>query len=601
MTLRPANNAVPNGSTVILPARQPITALYERLSRDDEVTGDSNSILNQKSYLEAYASQHGFLNCVHYTDDGWSGGNFDRPNWKRLIVDIEAGKVGTVLVKDMSRIGRDYLQTGYYTEVIFRKYNVRFIAVSNGIDSADPNSSEFAPFMNIMNEWYLRDLSRKQKAAVRTKGESGKPTTTSPIYGYKSDPNDKYHWLIDEEAAAVVRRIFQLCVEGHGTGEIARILYEDKVDIPSVYRAKQGRGLWKSRTEFPNPYNWKPYCISCMLSKQEYAGDTVNFRRTNISYKDKKQVKNPPEEWLIFENTHEPIIDRETWELVQKLRGTRRRTDTLGVANPLTGLVFCADCGAKMYNSRKRPYDANNLAGDSYNCSTYQLGQENHRSACGGHYITTKALHTLILDAIRAVSASAMTDRDAFAKKVQQAAQVKRAESIKDTQRKLAKDKRRCSELDQVIKKLYESYAVGRISDERFDDLLAEYEIEQKNLRDAIEKAEQEVADFMESNENIGQFFALVEKYTDFSELTPTMLNEFIDKVLVHAPVKENSQRTQEIEIYFNFIGKIDIPTAKPTEAELAEEARLEKERIRSRKRYQQRKERAKAAAQSTT
>lgn len=282
-----------------------ITALYERLSRDDDQAGDSNSIINQKKYLESYAEQKGYTNYQHYTDDGWSGGNFDRPSWKKLIADIEAGKVAHVLVKDMSRIGRDYLQTGFYTEVMFRQHGVHFVAVANGVDSDDQNSNEFAPFLNIMNEWYLRDLSRKQRTAIRVKGESGKPTTNCAIYGYKKEPGDKYSWYIDEEAAAVVRRIFRLTIEGFGPYEIARILYEDIIETPAVYFGKQNMGVWKSKEEFPNPYNWSGYIVGQILSKPEYMGDTVNFRSHKASYKDKSSIQNPKEDWLIFKDTHE--------------------------------------------------------------------------------------------------------------------------------------------------------------------------------------------------------------------------------------------------------------------------------------------------------
>ena len=264
-----------------------ITALYERLSRDDDLTGDSNSIINQKKYLEAYARQQGYENLVHYTDDGYSGGNFDRPAWKDLIADIEAGKVAHVIVKDMSRAGRDYLQTGFYTEVFFRQHGVHFVAIANSVDSNDQNSNEFAPFLNIMNEWYLRDLSRKQKAAVRVKGESGKPTTNIAIYGYKKDPQDKYHWLIDEEAAAVVRRIFRLTIEGNGPYEIARILFDEQVETPAVYFGKKGMGVWKSRKEFPNPYNWSGYIVGQILSKPEYMGHMI---LNNLDCADDKAV-----------------------------------------------------------------------------------------------------------------------------------------------------------------------------------------------------------------------------------------------------------------------------------------------------------------------
>ena len=329
-------------------AEEKITALYERLSRDDDLTGDSSSIVNQKRYLESYAEQHGYTNIVHYTDDGWSGGNFERPDWKRLVADIEAGKVATVLVKDMSRVGRNYLQTGFYTEVFFREHGVHFIAIANNVDNEDQSSSEFAPFLNIVNEWYLRDQSRKVAAAYKVKGASGKPTTNNPVYGYRKDPEDKDHWLIDDEAAAVVRRIFRLAVEGHGPYDIAKILTGEKIESPAYYMAVRGRGVWKSREDLSRAHDWYGFTISQILAKPEYMGHTVNFRTSKKSYKD-KAVKNAPEDWLIFENTHEAIVDAETWELAQKVRQTQRRKDSLGASNPLTGLCFCADCGAKMY------------------------------------------------------------------------------------------------------------------------------------------------------------------------------------------------------------------------------------------------------------
>jgi len=281
-------------------AEEKITALYERLSRDDESAGDSNSIVNQKKYLEGYAADHGYGNCVHYTDDGWSGGNFDRPAWKRLVADIEAGKVALVLTKDMSRIGRDYLQTGFYTEVLFRKFGVRFIAIGNSIDSADHSSSEFAPFVNIMSEWYVRDCSRKQKAQYQIRGKSGKPVTNTIPYGFKKDPDEKHHWLVDDEAADVVCRIFHLSAEGKGPLAIARILMEDKVERPSYYLAQRGRGTCQSKTDMSRPYDWTDATIRDILAKPEYMGHTVNFRAYKPSYKDKKMIKRPPEEWLIF-------------------------------------------------------------------------------------------------------------------------------------------------------------------------------------------------------------------------------------------------------------------------------------------------------------
>ncbi len=433
-----------------------ITALYERLSRDDEAEGDSNSIINQKRLLEDYAAQWGFTNCAHYTDDGYSGGNFDRPDWKRMIADIEAGKVGCVIAKDMSRIGRDYLQTGFYTEILFREKGVRFIAIGNSVDSADRSTSEFAPFLNIMNEWYLRDCSRKQCAAYQARGKAGKPTTNHAIYGYRKDPEDKHHWLIDEEAAAVVRRIFHLSMEGHGPHEIASILRDDRIERPSVYMGKRGQGTQCNSYDDSRPYDWSGTTVSNILAKPEYMGHTVNFRSYKESYKDKTAIKRPPEEWMVFENTHEAIVDPETWKLAQQIRKTVKRTDTTGEANPLTGLLYCADCGAKMYNHRgraqadKENHGRNPVSGlypyDHYDCSTYALTFRHYHQECFGHYISTRALRALILDTIRTVSAYAISNEAEFIEKVRAASEVRQAQAAKDLKRKLNKDRRRSAE-----------------------------------------------------------------------------------------------------------------------------------------------------------
>jgi len=563
-----------------------ITALYERLSRDDESLGDSNSIINQKRYLEGYAADHGYGNIVHYTDDGWSGGNFDRPAWKQLIADIEAGKVEHLLVKDLSRVGRDYLQTGFYTEVVFKRYGIHFVAIGNSIDSNDPSSSEFAPFVNIMSEWYLRDLSRKQRTAIRVKGESGKPTTTQAIYGYKKDPNDKYHWLVDEEAAVVVRRIYQLTMEGHGLSDIANILYRDKVESPAAYLARQGRGPWKSKENIDRPYAWSDFVVGKILSKPEYMGHTVNFRSHKESYKDKKATRNAPEDWLVFENTHEAIVDKDTWELVQKLRGTPRRHDTLGEANPLTGLVFCADCGAKMYNHRTLGNASKPYPTDFYECSAYKLGDQRRDKTCSGHHISTKALRAIILETIKITSTYAISNEAEFIQKVRAASQVQQTQTAKDLKRKLNKDRRHFDELDTIIKKLYESYAVGRIGEERFDTLLAGYEQEQTTLRQSVAEGESALGSFEQDTANVEHFLELARRYTDFSELTTPMINEFVERIDVHAPDKSTGDRVQEVDIYLKFIGKFDAPMPELTPEEIAEQERLQKERIRSRERY---------------
>lgn len=578
-----------------------ITALYERLSRDDELSGDSNSIMNQKKRLEDYARQNAFPNPRHYTDDGFSGGNFERPDWKRLIADIEAGRVNCVIACDMSRVGRDYLQTGFYTEVLFRQRGVRFIAIGNGVDSADQNSGEFAPFLNIMNEWYLRDCSRKQKAAYQVRGKSGKPTTNSVIYGYRKDPEDKHHWLIDEDAAAVVRRIFRLSIEGHGGYEIARILRDERVECPSYYMAAKGYGRWKKALEKAEPYNWYGNTVCTILSKPEYMGHTVNFRSHKESYKDKRAVRHPPEEWLVFENTHEAIVDAETWRLAQQVKRTVRRTDTTGEANPLTGLVYCADCGAKMYNHRggrkKYPDKGQDPAtglypADSYDCSTYTLTFQNMTNKCCSHHISTKALRALILETIQMVSRYAISNETEFTQRVREASQLRQAEAAKDRKRKLNRDRKRSAELDGLIKKLYEAFATGKLTERRFELLSGEYEREQAELDAAIGKAQVELDAFNEDTAKAGQFLALAKKYTDFTELTTPMLHEFIEKILVHAPDRSSGERVQEVEIHLKFIGKFDVPLPEPTPEELAEEERRRKRHAANHRKYLRKKER---------
>ncbi len=565
-----------------------ITACYERLSRDDELQGDSNSIINQKGYLEDYAAQHGFKNCVHYTDDGISGCTFERPAWKKLLSDIEAGKVAVVLTKDMSRIGRDYLQTGFYTEVMFRERGVRFIAIGNGVDSADKNSSEFAPFLNIMNEWYLRDCSRKQCAAYQARGKLGKPTTNHAIYGYKKDPNDKHHWLIDEEAAAVVRKIFNLSMNGKGTSEIANILRDEKIERPSYYMGVRGQGTRQNDNNPNHRYDWCSTTVANIISKPEYMGHTVNFRSYKESYKDKQAIKRPPEEWTVFENTHEAIVDKETWELAQKIRKTVKRTDTTGEANPLTGLLFCADCGEKLYNHKGRAQANKENRGidpvsglypyDHYECATYNLNYNRTEKVCCSHYISTKALRTVILETIKTVSSYAIGNEEEFIQRVREASEVRQKEAAKELKRKICKAEKRSAELDGLIKKLYESFATGKLTEKRFELLSSEYEQEQAELEKVIAEDKARLESYNADTERVDRFIEIAKKYTDFSVLTAPMIYEFIDKIIVHAPDRSSGEREQEIEIYLKFIGKFDIPIPEPTAEEIE---RLEKERAR--------------------
>ena len=577
-------------------AEQRITALYERLSRDDELVGESNSIVNQKAYLEGYAAQHGFLNCVHYTDDGWSGGNFDRPSWKQLVADVEAGKVGTVLVKDMSRIGRDYLQTGYFTEVLFRQHDVRFIAIANNVDSDDPGSNEFTPFMNIMNEWYLRDQSRKVRAAVQLKGRSGKPLTTNAPYGYKKDPEDHNHWLIDEEAAAVVRHIFHLSIEGHGPYEIANILMHEKVETPGYYFSKRSGDAGQGNGSPEHRYDWHGGTVLNILSKQEYMGHTVNFRTRKVSYKSKKKVVNPPEEWVIFENTHEAIVDADTWHLAQHEKGTKTRIDSVGLANPLTGLMFCADCGAKMYNSRhrnERNNDASGLHFDTYNCSTYSNTRIRETRICSNHHISTQAVRTLLLEAIRKIAQYAIADPKSFTQQIRAEAQIQHEAAAKELKRRLARDRKRCAELDGLFQKLYESYATGKITEKRFDMMAANYETEQTELEQRIADGQQELDTYMQDEDRIDKFLELTKRYTDFTELTTPMIKEFVEKIVVHAPDRSTGQRTQQVDIYFKFIGQFSIPeeTEQLSPEEQIARDELEAKRAEYRRKYQRRKE----------
>ena len=556
-----------------------ITALYERLSRDDDLTGDSNSIINQKKLLEDYAKSHGFTNCAHFTDDGWSGANFDRPNWKRMIESIESGEVSHVLVKDLSRVGRDYLQVGFYTEVMFRENGVRFIAIANGVDSDKRESSEFAPFLNIMNEWYVRDSSRKITTVLRAKGMSGAHLTNHCIYGYKKDPNDKNHWIIDEEAAEVVRRIYRMAIEGKGPYETARILALEKIERPSYYLAQRGMGNHKSNYNSTEPYAWRGNTISDILSKPEYMGHTVNFRTYKESYKDKRSKATPKEDLVIFEDTQEAIIDKETWERVQSLRKTIRRTDTIGEANPLTGLMFCADCGAKMYNHRGKAGNARDWAGrptgkkrpdrDEYNCSRYDLGNQRYDTYCTTHLIRTVVVNELLLEAIKEVCNYAQNNEAAFIEQVCSASGERQKKAIKTIRQRKQRSEKRADELSRLIRKLYEDNVNGKLSDKLFEQMLHDFELELDGLNTSITQDQQELDRISSESVNAEKFIALVKRYTDFSELTPAMINEFIEKILVHQAEGKGASRTQEIEIFFNFVGKVEIPHE---EVELTEE-----------------------------
>ena len=566
-----------------------ITALYERLSRDDEMVGDSNSIVNQKKMLEDYAKQNGYTNIEHFTDDGYSGGSFDRPDWKRMVAGIEDGSIGTVIVKDMSRIGRDYLQVGFYTEVMFKEKEVHFIAIANGVDNQKRESSEFAPFLNIMNEWYIRDSSRKVTTVLRARGMEGKHTTNNAIYGYRKSEEDKNQWVIDEEAAEVVRRIYRMSLEGKGPYEIARILSEEQIERPSYYLAKRGLGTCRSNNNTATPYVWRGATVRDILSKPEYMGHTVNFRSYKESYKDKRAKKTPKEDWVIFKNTQEAIVSEEMWNKVQELRKTVRRTDTVGEANPFTGLLYCADCGAKMYNHRGGAGRARNWKGelngkrrpdrDEYNCSTYNLSRQSYDKQCSQHYIRTEVVRKLVLETIKAVSDYVITNEEEFINRIYSTSRDKQKESIKSLKRKIAQDTKRVNELNMLMKKLYEDNISGKLSDKRFEFMLSEFENEQDTLEISMENAKVEIEKYESDTVRADKFIELVKRYTDFSELTTPMLNEFVEKILVHEADYSSGERVQEVEIYLNFIGKFKLPVKEPTAEEIAEHENLKARR----------------------
>jgi Site-specific recombinases, DNA invertase Pin homologs len=579
-----------------------ITALYSRLSRDDELNGESNSIINQKKILEDYATKSGFKNLRHFYDDGVSGTTFERKGFKEMIAEIENDNVSAVIVKDMSRLGRDYLGVGYYTEVFFRQKNVRFIAVSNNIDSENGESSEFAPFLNIMSEWYARDTSRKIKATWKNKGESGKRLTGSAIYGYFKDPNDKENWLVDPVAAKVIKRIFSLTIDGKGPYQIAKILENDCIENPSSYLQKLGFGTNKNRV-IKNLYAWSPITVSYIISKPEYCGHTVNFRYTKPSYKDKKQTKNPKENWLIFRDTHEAIIDEKTWELAQKSRTVKRRTDTTGVANPLTGLLYCADCGKRLYNHRRAAQERT----DPQTGKTHKRSERNnyccpgsnasgpYKDKCGKHYISSKAANALILETIRRTTNFARENEQEFVELIRETSELQQGETIVSSQKKISENENRIAELDTLFRKTYEDYSANHLSEKRFEQLSQSYENEQSELVEQTESLKSELAKFERDTLKADKFIELSRKYTDITELTPAILNEFVDKVIVHQADRSSGKRTQRVDIYLNYVGAFDAPVeVEKVETIDQDEQRREEEAQRAKWREYKRKERAK-------
>ena len=533
--------------------QQLITAIYPRLSHEDELLGESNSISNQKRILETYAKQNGFSNLRWYTDDGYSGANFQRPGFQAMLADIEAGKVGTVIVKDMSRLGRNYLQVGMYTEMIFPQKGVRFIAINDGVDSAQ-GENDFAPLRNIFNEWLVRDTSKKIKAVKRSKGMSGKPITSKPVYGYLMDEDENF--IIDEEAAPVVRQIYSLCLAGNGPTKIARMLTEQQIPTPGTL---EYRRTGSTRRYHPGyECKWATNTVVHLLENREYTGCLVNFKTEKPSYKLKHSIENPPEKQAVFENHHEPIIDRETWERVQELRKQRKRPNRYDEVGLFSGILFCADCGSVMYQQR---YQTDKRKQDCYICGSYKK----RTADCTAHFIRTDLLTAGVLSNLRKVTSYAAKHEARFMKLL-----IEQNEDG-DRRRNAAKKKeleaaeKRIAELSAIFKRLYEDSVTGRISDERFTELSADYEAEQKELKERAARLREELSKAQEATANAEKFMNVVRRHTTIEELTPTLLREFVEKIVVHESValdgkRRGKLRRQEIEIYYSFVGKVELP-----------------------------------------
>ena len=529
-----------------------ITALYERLSQEDKLEGESNSIANQKKILERYCREHGITAYRHYDeDDGYSGTNFNRPGFQHMLADIKAGKIKRVIVKDMSRFGRDYLQVGFYTDMLFPDFGVHFIAVNDGVDSTR-GENEFTAIRNVFNEMYARDTSKKIRATWQSKGKSGEHLTTIPPYGYMKDPDNKKKWIIDEEAAAVVQQIFALCVSGMGPTQIAKWLEKHEIYNPTAYSQAKGRPVTNKPTA--NPYKWTNETVSRTLERIEYLGHTVNFKTRKQSYKSKKKLWNDPSEWVIFENTQPPIVEESVFLIVQNIRRSRRRPTKMGDMGIFSGLLYCAECGGKMYQCR-----ATNFTEEQkyFICSTYRKGKD----LCTTHSIKNVVLHEIVLRNLREAIEYVTQYEAEF---IQEAADSRLRERDAEFSRKretLSRAESRIAELDNLFKHLYEDNVTGKLSDERFIKMSRDYELEQENLKSMAEVLREEIKQQEKQKTNVKAFISVVKKYTDMQELDASILREFIDRIEVSHTDKKS--KTREITIVYNFIGAFDFERAK--------------------------------------
>lgn len=530
------------------------TALYCRLSRDDELQGDSNSIKNQKLILQKYADDNDFRNTRFFVDDGYSGTTFDRPDFQRMIAEMDAGRIGTVIVKDMSRLGRDYLKVGFYTEVAFPEADVRFIAINNGVDSANQQESDLTPFINIFNEFYAKDTSKKIRAVFKAKGQSGKPLCTNPPYGYKKDPDDKTRWIVDDEAAVVVKEIFHLCMSGYGPTQIAKELRKRRIETPAEYGKRVGVNVPAAKQrENDDPCRWTTSTVVHILERREYTGCIVNFKCHKKSYKSKKRVQNDPSEWAIFEGMHEAIIEPEVYDTVQKIRDGRRRQTPMGEMPALSGMVYCADCGHKLYQVRGRC-----LPQSEYMvCATYR---KKGKSVCPSHQIRNSVIEQLLLEDLQRVTAYARNHEDEFLRLVTRNSEKALDRELRDCRKEYEQAKARIAKLDTLIQRIYEDNVEGKISDDRFAKLSGNYEAEQAQLQSRVEELQWFLDDAKEKSLNADHFLALVRKYTDIRELDAEIIREFVERINVFQAEKVDGHRQQRIQIIYNCIGAVDLP-----------------------------------------
>ena len=526
--------------------QQKITILYCRLSNEDALDGESNSIANQRAILTRYAAERGFTNTRILVDDGYTGTNFNRPGVQEGLSLVEQGLVGVWIVKDMSRFGRDYLQVGRYTEIVFPSYDVRFIAVNDGVDS-ERGDNDFTPFRNLFNDFYAKDTSKKVRSVMKTRGTSGKHLGKPP-YGYQPDPQDKDHWILDEDAAPVVKRIFDLAIAGAGPSRIARILEADGVlTTKALYAQRRGKPMPE------RPCHWVEQSVVGILERMEYTGCVCNFKTYSKSYKLKKRIPNTSEDMFILPNTQEAIVPKEQWDRVQELRQHKRRPVKGERQGMFAGLAVCADCGSKLHFATCKNFDGKQ---DHYVCAKYKSG----RGTCSAHYIRGDVLRDVVLERIRAVTEYIRADVEGFQEDWLMCRREEQEKSIREDKRRLEKAKKRLADIDKLITRIYEDMVLGNLSQERYQKMLEGYEAEQAALNNEIIGLDDWVATREEMEDNVDQFLALLEKYVDIPELTPTIVNEFIKQIIVYAPDKSSGKRTQKVKIVFNFLEEVEVP-----------------------------------------